>query len=474
MDVERIKSEFKNNPDLVIKDITLNVFKNIYVVFLETLSSSDKVNNYVLKPIITNINRSKINKNNIKSFIAGPNTKAIENEDEIEFYLTNGFTIIILEDAAYAIETKGELSRSISTAQVQMSINGPKDSFTENYQTNIGLIKRRIKSSTLKIENRFVGRKTNTCVGVLYFNDITDNKLVDDVLEKLDKIDIDGIIDSSSLSFLIEDERKTIFPTVKYCERPDEAVCELLKGKIVIIVDTSPFALIVPSFFVDFINPDIDNYNKSKTVNYIKIIRFLSFFIAMLTPGIYNALLSYNPESIPMSLLINFAMQREGVPFPLAVETLLMLVICDILKESDLRFPSNYGAAISILGAIILGQAAVDAGIASPVIIIIIAITFIASLAFTDVEVSNALRYFTFLFLILSSIYGLYGIFIGLMFFLIYMCSIDSFKKPYFAPFAPFNKTYFFNSVFKKSIKDDKKRSELLTNKNMKKQGDNI
>ncbi|MBE6140676.1 MAG: spore germination protein [Firmicutes bacterium] len=471
--LKRIQKEFNLTPDLIIKELFFNKKQTLYIIFLETICSSNKVNDYVLKPLIATNDKKKINKKNFQNFIAGPNTILIDKIDKIEFYLTNGFTIIILKDKVYAIETKGDLSRSISPNEVQMSINGPKDSFTENYQTNIGLIKRRIKSNTLKIENIFVGRKTNTNVGILYFSDIADDKLVNDVIKRLEKIDIDGIVDSSTISYLIDNENKTLFPTVKYSERPDEVAIELMRGKIVLIVDTSPFALIIPSFFIDFINPSIDNYNKTKNINYIKILRLIAFVIAMITPGFYNALLCFNPESIPRSLLINFSIQREGVPFPLIIETIIMLIVCDILKESDLRFPSNYGTAISILGAIVLGQAAVDAGIASPVIIIIIAITFIASLSFTDIEISNALRYFTFIFLILSGFFGLYGIFLASMYFLIYICSINSFNKPYFAPIAPFNKNYFFNTVFKKSIQKDKSRSSLLTNKNKTKQEEN-
>lgn len=466
--VERIKKEFESTPDLTFKEIKGKLNSTIYIIYIDTVCSSDRVNDFVLKQLISN--RNKIHSHNLNDYIAGPNTVAINKEDQIEFYLSSGFTIVILKNKIYAVETKGDLSRSITANEVQKSINGPKDSFTENYLVNIGLIKRRIKSSTLKIENKVMGRKTSTTVGVLYFDDIVDKKIVNDINDKLDKIDIDGLVDSSSIAFLLDKENKSVFPTIKYSERPDEVVTELMRGKVVIMMDTSPFALIMPSFFIDFINPNIDNYNKSQNVNYIKVLRIIIFLIAMLTPGVYNALLCFNPESIPRSLLINFSIQREGVPFPLIIETLIMLGVCDILKESDLRFPSNYGSAISILGAIILGQAAVDAGIASPVVIIIIAITFIASLTFTDMEISNALRYFTFLFLFLSGFLGLYGIFLGMMYFLIHICSIDTFGKPYSAPFAPFNKEYFQNTVFKKRIKNDKKRSSLLTNTNMTKQ----
>ena len=180
--VDRLKKEFNKTPDLIIKEIQINLFNIVYVLYLETVSGSNKVNDYILKNLITS--KDKINKHNIKSFLAGPNTKTIKNADEIEYFLTNGFTIVILKNNIYAVETRADINRSVANADVETSINGPKDSFTENYQINLGLIKRRLKSHNLKIENRVVGRKTSTQVGLLYFEDIVDTDMVQDVIKK--------------------------------------------------------------------------------------------------------------------------------------------------------------------------------------------------------------------------------------------------------------------------------------------------
>ena len=470
--INRLQNEFNKSPDLVIKSITINVFKKIYIAYLETVSSSDKVNDYILKNLI--LKKDNITKGNIASFIAAPNTLEIKNVDECEFYLTNGFSLVIIDNKILAIETKADINRAVSDSQVESSINGPKDAFTENIQINIGLIKRRIKSSTLKAENRTIGRKTLTNISVLYFEDIADKKLVDNILEKLDTIDIDGIVDSSSIGFLLEEENKSVYPTYVQTERPDIVATSLLEGKIAIVVDTTPFVLIVPAFFIDFVNPVIDNYNKSKNVNFIKILRISAFLISMMAPAIYIAVMNYNQETIPTSLLLNFAIQRGGVPFPTIIETLIMLFVCEILRESDLRFPSSYGSAISILGAIVLGEASVSAGIASPITIIVIAITFISSLTFTTIEINNALRFFRCVFILLAGLFGLYGITLGLFYFLIYTTSTTSFNKPYFAPISPYNKEYFNNSVLKKSLKKDTRRSTLFTHTNIIKQTEDL
>lgn len=470
--ITRIKEEFSKTPDLVVKEIELSLFKKIYIVYLESVSSSNKVNDYVLKSLIAN--EDNITKKSLSRFIAGPNTLEIKNTDECEFYLSNGFTLVILNNDIYAIETKADINRSITSSETESSINGPKDSFTENIQINLGLIKRRIKSNTLKSENSIIGRKTKTSVSVLYFDDIVDKKIIDNINQKIKSIDIDGIIDSSTLGFLLDDEQKNVYPTYLKTDRPDATVTALLEGKVVILVDTTPEAIIIPAFFIDFINPIIDNYNKSKNVNFVKILRLITFFISILTPAIYIAIMNYNQETIPTNLLLNFAVQRDGVPFPTIIETLLMLIICDILRESDLRFPSNYGSAISILGAIVLGEASVSAGIVSPITIIIVAITFISSLSFTNVETNNSLRYFRFVFIIFAGFFGLYGITLGILYFLIYTTNTKSFDKPYFAPIAPYDKEYFKNTVIKGPTKKDTKRSKLFTKKNIIKQKEEL
>ena len=460
--IERIKNEFKNTPDLKIKTININLIKKVYVIFIETITDGDKINEYILK------NLTKYNlKNNLNSNLPGPNTVEIKNEDEIEFYLTNGYAIILNDKNILAIEVKGNLHRSISESTREPSVVGPEDAFNENYNTNIGLIKRRIKTSKLKSEEIFLGRVTKTKISINYIENIAKEENIETVRKKLENIDIDGVIDCGTVINYIESENKCVFPTVKRTERPDLASDALLEGKIVILVDTSPFAIIVPSFLIDFINPINDNYAKSINVAFLKILRAVSFFISISAPAIFIATINYNQETIPSSLLINFSTQRSGVPFPSIVEILILLLICDILRESDLRFPTNFGSAISILGALIIGEAAVNAGIVSPIMIIITSLTFISSLIFTEIEIGNALRYYRYLFLFFAALFGLYGIFLCLILFLINLISTKSLNSPYFAPFAPFNKDYFFKTFLKKKDRNNTKRSSLMTDKNM-------
>ncbi len=468
--IKRIQEEFNENVDLIIKEVNISLRKKVYVVYLESVTGSDKVNDYILKnlALLSGLKRRRLT--DIKSLIPSPHTIVIKQLDEIEFYLTNGFTIVVEGRTVLALETKADINRSVSEPTTEQAINGPKDAFTENIQINLGLVKRRIKSHTLKSVNKVIGRKTSTMLNILYFDDIAEQENVDEVLKVIDGIDIDGITDSGILAQFFHLESNSNLPTVYKTERPDLVSTALLEGKIVILVDTSPFALILPSFFGDFINPPSDNYSIPKNINFLKVLRFACFFFTMMVPAIYIALLNFNPEAIPTSLLVNFAMQRSEVPFPTIVEALIMLVVCEILRESDYRFPNSYGSAISILGALIIGEAAVSAGIVSPIMIIIIAFTFITSLIFTDQEVTNALRQWRFLFLVLATLFGLYGIIIAFIYFLVYVTEITSLGKPYFFPLSPYEKNYLHKYLFKTKINKDDNRSPMLTKKNITKQ----
>ncbi len=461
--LQRLQTEFQNCPDFIIKEIDFQNKESIAVIYLESVTGSDKVNDYVLKNLSYFSGKKRKNTDDIQSLIPAPHTIKIEEYDQIEFYLTNGFTIVITNHEVFALETKADINRSVTEPTSEQAVMGPKDAFTENIQINLGLVKRRIKSSKLKADSIFIGRATNTAINILYMENITKPKLIQRIKNTLKKIDVDGILDSSAIAEYLELENTTHFPSVLRTERPDNVSNALLEGKVVILVDTSPFALILPAFFSDFINHISDNYSKAKNVNALKILRLSCFFLTMLTPAFYIAITNYNPETIPTSLLINFSMQRANVPFPAIVEAVAMLIICEILKESDLRFPNSYGSAISIVGALVLGEAAVSAGIVSPIMIIVIAFTFVTSLIFTSQEIVSALRYFRFVFLFSATLYGLFGIFIALIYFFVHITELKSMQNPYFFPIAPFEKTYITKGLLKAQINKNTHRSKRLS-----------
>ena len=448
--LKKIKTDYENITDLNIKKI-----KNIYIIYLESIIDQDKINDYILKIIP----KSHIPRN-IKELIPSPNIKDVSDYDTLSLYLESGFTIIINRHQVIAVETRGNLSRSISTPNTESTIYGPKESFVENYQVNLGLIKRRIKSKDFKNKDIYIGRYTKNMASVLYIDSIAEKEIFESVIKKLENIDRDGVNDITQLKKYLGDKTTNPFPAFKITERPDVVASALLEGKIVIILDNSSNALIVPSFLADFINPIADHYEKAININFIKVLRFFCFFLAILTPAIYIAITTYNQETIPTTILINFQDQRSKVPFPAVIECVITLMICEILRESDIRFPSSYGSATSILGALVLGEAAVSAGIVSPIMIIIVAITFISSLIFTDLEIINSIRHWRFFFLFIAAIYGLFGIGIGIIVLFTSLTSYEVFNKPYFYPLSPFDFTYIKQTLFKMKTK---KRSKLLS-----------
>ena len=441
--LQLLYSDYKNVSDLIIKDIN-----GVTVVYLESLVNQDKIDEYILKHLV----RKRIFFN-IKNNLSAPKLEKITDYNNLKLLLESGYTLIFTKFNIYGVETKGNLSRTIMPPQMEPTLYGPKDSLVENYQINLGLIKRRIKSDKLKNSNIFIGKYTKVLTSVLFIDDITNKGLVIDVIKKLNDINVDGITDISELKKYLTKSR--ILPTIKITERPDLIARSLLNGKVVIIMDNSSFALILPAYLSDFINPISDQYSSNANINFIKVLRFLCLFISIITPGIYIALTTFNQEAIPKSLLLSIQAQRMNVPFSAILECLVTLMTCEILRESDLRFPGNYGSAISILGALVLGEAAVSAGIVSPIMIIIVAITYVSSLIFNDLEIVNGIRYLRLLNLLFGALFGIYGILICFIILLIYLVSIDTFKQPYLYPISPFNKDYFNEVVFKINDMED-------------------
>lgn len=457
-----INDTFKDTPDLVERKIKYS-FSCVHIYYIETICSSEQINNFVLKNL-TNPNGPR----RFKDILAGPNFKEID-LGRLEFYLYNGFTALVYKGKIYVIETKASLDRSVSFPEMEQDLYGAKDALLENYQKNIGLIKRRLKSSHLKTKEYKLGRFTQTSTGVLYVDNITDMSLVKRIDELLNKIDTDSVIDVGELKQFLTMDKGNVFPPTKLTERPDVIVKALLDGKVVIVMDTSPFAIILPAVLADFINPISDKYLYQRNANNLKILRMICFFLTIFTPAFYIAIITYNQETIPASLLTNFITQNEGIPFPATIETFFMIFICEMLRESDIRFPNNFSSSISILGALILGDAAVSANIVSPIMIIITALTFISSMIFSNVELSGAIRIWRFIAMIISSFYGLYGVALAFIFFIVSLSSYSSFGLPYTFPVVPFSLPYLKETLYESDIHDNKKRSPYLT-KNIRKQ----
>lgn len=468
MDINKLINKYINMqshfPDLIIKKIKLGLFKHVYIITSDSVSSGDKVNDFILKYYSARSFFKSRFSNEIENFIPSINMKEITKENEILYYVYNGFTVVLEKNKIFAFETRAEIDRGVTESSSEPNIKGPKDSFAENYQKNIGLIRKRIKSEELYLDELTLGKESKTKVGIFYMNNIAEETLVNEVKNKLKKINIDGVLDNGYLKELFRKENKTIFPTIKSTEKPDNVCKNILDGKIAIVMENSPSVLIIPTFFIDYFKYTEDYSNKSITSSFLRIIRMIAFIISITLPAFYIAITTCDQEIIPTSLLVNFAMQREGVPFPGIVEAILLLLAFEILNEGDSKIPSARTTSLSILGALILGEAAVSAGVISPIMVIVIAITSVCSLLFSYLDIGGAIKFWRYTLMFFSCFFGIIGLFIGTLFMIVNMCSIKSFGKPYLLPFSPFFLEEQKNALLRFPISKLKKRERYLTN----------
>ncbi len=464
--IQDIKNKCGNSDDIVIRQIKINT-KEIYLIFNEVLCSGSDINDFILKDLSKLVLRN--NNSDLYSLILntinGNNVKELNNVEVID-HIFKGFCIILIDNNFIAIEMKADLDRGINSTDSEVSIVGPKDSFNENFNTNLGLIRRRLRTNELYLKTMFIGKCSNTKVGICYMNNIANDSLVNEVMNKLQQINTDGIIDSGYIREKII-KKDPLFPTINITERPDTVSQALLEGKVAIVVDNSPYVLIIPTFFIDFLHTPDDYYQKPINTTFIRIIRLLAFIIAIFLPAYYVSITTHNTSSIPINLLTNFTSQRLTVPFPAFIEALIMIISFEILRESDTRIPSKMGTSVSILGGLVIGDAAVSAGIISPIMIIVIAISAISGLIFTNNALTSTIRYYRIILLIIATFFGIYGIFIGLLFLIINLCSITSFGFPYMAPFSPFVKSEMKDAIIKSKKDKLDKRNPLLAKKNM-------
>lgn len=459
--IKLLKKDTNNLENIIYRKKYIGLTK-IFIIYNETLVSSDKVSDFIIRSLDNITPFFVYHKiiNNIDNF----KYKVLIKYNEIDFYLNSGFTILLIGKHYIALETKKDITRSITSPNTENVIRGPSDAFTENIEINIGLIKRRIKSNNLWIKNYNIGLYTKTNISLIYINTIVKEELINMIDDRLNKINIDGILSSGIIKNLIEKENKSIFPIIMSTERPYMTCKYLLNGNAVILVDNDPFALILPISLNDFFFSEEDEYSGSINTSFSRIIRYICFIISLVTPALYIAMTTYNQEIIPTPLLLSIAGQRENVPFSAFIEAILMIFSFDILRESDLKMPNFANSSLSIVGALILGDAAVSAGIVSPIMIIVVAITSISSLAFSEPELINSLRWYRLIFMLGASFFGIYGIVLVGLYFLITIISTKSFTLPYLSPFAPINLSQLKDSIIYYPIKKRKKRNNYLSN----------
>ena len=447
--IERLKNETNNINDIVYRKKKIKN-KDIYIIYSDSLTSGETISNFIIKSL-DEINLSNKIYKSIKDKIYNFKIQDIDTYDELCNFLHSGFTIIIIpdENKMFALETKSGNKRGISIPTSENTLRGAKDCFVEDFQINISLVKKRIKSNMLWKKELDIGKHTKTKVNILYMNDLVDNDTLNEVYEKLKNIDTD-ILTSGTIKNILSSSK--VMPTIISTERPDRVSRALLNGKICIIVDNDPYVLILPVSLNDFMKTSEDYFAQNINTTLTRILRYLAFYIALFAPALYIALITYNQEMLPKEFLINFTMQRASVPFPAFFEAFMMMICFELLRESDIRTSGYAGSSLSIVGALILGDASVNAGIVSPIMIIVIAITAITSLPFNEYDLINALRWYRILFMLGASFLGIIGIVFAFIYFIINLSSTYSFNTPYLTPFIPTNINKLKDSIIKVKI----------------------
>lgn len=305
----------------------------------------------------------------------------------------------------------------------------------------------------------------------MYINGIANDKIVREVKKRIKRIDTDSIIESGEIEQFIEERTYTFFPTVFQTERPDVVAANLLEGRVAVLVSGSPFVLTVPALFIEFFQAADDYTTRFDISAAIRILRILVFFISLVAPATYVAITTFHQEMIPTILIITIAAQREAVPFPAFVEAFIMEITFEILREAGVRLPRTIGQAVSIVGALVIGQAAVEAGIVSPAMVIVVAITAIASFATPSFSVAISIRLIRFILMFLAAFIGFYGMISGLMFMTLHLCSLRSYGVPYMSPLAPAMMKNLGDTLIRMPTWAKNIRPKLISQKNIKRQG---
>lgn len=443
--LDTIRQKTGYSPDIIIRTLSIGHYKAA-VVYTDGLIDSVPIQESLLEPLLKYEALPKPLPPDealpiiARQSIALGSIQFTKKYEEAILAVVGGDAVLFMDGTSTAVITdvKGGERRSIQEASTQVSVRGPKEGFTESMATNIALIRRMIHNPNVWVETMKVGKQTKTDVAVMYINGLVSEEVLGEVRRRLKKINMDGVLESGYVEQLIEDETFTPFPTIINTERPDIVTANLLEGRVAIIVNGTPFVLLAPAVFVQFFQSAEDYYSRFDIATAIRMLRVLVFLISLIGPAVYIAATTFHQEMIPTGLLIIVAAQRDNVPFPAFVEALIMEITFEILREAGVRMPKAIGSTVSIVGALVIGQAAVQAGIVSPAMVIIVSITAITSFATPSYSIAMSARLLRFLFMGAAASFGFYGVALIFMAMIVHLCSLRSFGVPYMSPLAPF------------------------------------
>lgn len=437
-----LKRSFGSESDLSVREFEQDGVPKAAILCIESLIDKKLADEFVVREINRQLPElTALSGLRISTHSAIP----VHTEEEVSDKLLTGHTVILWEGESYGLAagTEGGTRRSVTEPTSESVVRGPQDAFNESLQTNIGLLRRRIASPKLRVEICMLGELSRTPVAIVYLKGTARDGVIREVRERLKRIRSDGISGDLFLEEILEHPGGgyTPFPTVFNTERPDRLAAGIMEGRVGILTEGTPFSLMVPVTISSFLISNEDYYQRFDIASLVRIMRIFAFLISFTLPGFYVSVLTYHQEMLPTPLLISLTGQREGVPFGIAIELTAMELIFELLREAGVRLPKTIGSAVSIVGGLVLGTAAVEASLVGPGTVISVSVTAISSFCIPSYNLVITSRILRFGLLFLSAIFGAYGLFFGLIFISIHLNTLRSFGVPYLASLTPFHGT---------------------------------
>ncbi|AZN42910.1 spore germination protein [Paenibacillus albus] len=434
--IKELQARLSQSPDLVTRRIPIKASgERAALIYLDSLTDKVSINHDVLRPLM---HETAVDPQ-IENIVTVGRMKTETDLYQIEKAILQGYSILLVENTgtAYLLCTHGWPQRAIEDPQLEASLKGAHQGFVETSSQNIALIRRYIPNREMKMIEMQVGERGMTTVSILYLADVANPEVLQELVERIKRVDIDAILSSGELEEYIEDNPYSPFPQFTSTERPDSVASQILQGRLAMVVDKSPEVLIGPANFAMFFQ-SVDDYSiRWQVSSFIRLLRFAAFFLTIFLPAFYIAVISYNFEVIPLKLLLSVGQSRQGVPFPPIVEALIMELTLEMLKEAGIRLPAPIGQTVGIVGAIVIGQATVQAGVVSNIMVIVVSLTALSSFIIPNNDMSAAIRLIRFPMMLAAFLYGLLGVGIGMLVVLGHLIALESLGTPYFSPFGP-------------------------------------
>ena len=460
---QEIINIFNNTSDLIIYEFETESNIKMMICYIEGFIDRNLLDRDILKPVILNLETPK----DIKKIIYVSSMKEVDLVQEVADKMTYGNVAIFINgiNKSYIINLNQWEKRAIEEPQAEAVVRGPKEGFIEDISVNKAMLRRRIRNNDLVFEDHIIGKQTKTKISIAYIQVIVNEQILKEVKKRIENIDIDGVLESGYIEQLIEDNPYSLISTIGDTQKPDVVAGKLLEGRVAVFCDGTPHVLTMPKFFIEDIQTSEDYYARTYYATFLRFLRVFSLLLSIVLPGLYVALQTFHQEMIPTVLLITMAGAREGVPFPAIIEAFLMTLMLELIKESGIRLPRAVGSAVSIVGALVLGQAAVEAGIVSAPMVIVVAATAIAEFAVPSL--TEGIILYRLILILLGGFMGLYAMTCGLIVIIVQIISLNSFGVPYGFPLAPGNKQGLKDSIIRFPLWTLIFRPKILVKRNM-------